>query len=99
MNNRMMGADTPLLEKIRALSFVKTELELYLDTHPDCCAALDYYYKTVEELKDLVEEYEGTTGPLTAIGTDTTKGWSWVNEPWPWQMGNGAPNNRQGGMN
>ena len=46
-----------LAEKIRALGFVKAEIELYLDTHPDCIIALDYYHRTVDELKRLVEEY------------------------------------------
>ena len=94
-NNQIANA-TDLLESIRAMSFVKAELELYLDTHPDCRAALDYYYKTIKDLKPLVERYEATVGPLTAIGNDTTKGWMWVNEPWPWQVGNGAPRNNGG---
>lgn len=75
-----------LAEQIRALCFVKTELELYLDTHPKCRTALDYYYQTVEELKRLTEQYENTTGPLTAMGNISTTDWDWVNGPWPWQQ-------------
>ena len=75
-----------LAEQIRALCFVKTELELYLDTHPRCRTALDYYYKTVEELKRLTEQYENTTGPLTAAGNVSTEQWNWVDGPWPWQQ-------------
>lgn len=74
-----------LAEQIRALCFVKTELELYLDTHPRCRTALDYYYQTVEELKRLTEQYENTTGPLTAMG-NTGDSWQWINGPWPWQQ-------------
>ncbi len=91
--NGMNGRDTnggtlrgTLAEQIRALTFVKTELELYLDTHPRCRMALDYYYKTVEELKRLTEEYENTTGPLTAKGNVSTEEWNWVDGPWPWQQ-------------
>lgn len=72
-------------EQIRALCFVKNELELYLDTHPDCKIALDYYYKTVAELKKLTEQYENTVGPLTAMGVMSPDKWTWVKEPWPWQ--------------
>ena len=75
-----------LAEQIRALGFVKAELELYLDTHPHCKTALDYYYKTIQELRRLVEEYENTVGPLTAMGNMSTEHWHWVDGPWPWQQ-------------
>ena len=73
-----------LLEEIRSLGFVKVELELYLDTHPTCRAALDYYHKTLEALKADTEMYEAIYGPLTAAGNTSTEGWEWVNSPWPW---------------
>ena len=75
-----------LAEQIRALCFVKTELELYLDTHPRCRTALDYYYQTIMELKRLTEEYENTVGPLTAMGNVSTDQWQWVDGPWPWHQ-------------
>ena len=74
-----------LREKIRALCFVKKELELYLDTHPDCPTALDYFYRTMTELNKLTEEYENSVGPLTSGGVVSTERWTWVNQPWPWQ--------------
>lgn len=76
---------TALGEKIRELTFVQKELELYLDTHPDCKTALDYYYQTVTALNDLAAEYEAKYGPLTSKGVMTDRGWTWVNMPWPWQ--------------
>ena len=75
-----------LADQIRALCFVKVELELYLDTHPDCRIALDYYYKTVDELKRLTMEYENVTGPLTAMGNVSADRWAWVDGPWPWRQ-------------
>jgi spore coat protein JB len=75
-----------LADQIRALGFVKAELELYLDTHPRCRTALDYYYKTIQELKRLTEQYENTVGPLTAMGNVSTDQWHWVDGPWPWQQ-------------
>ena len=74
-----------LEEKIRSLAFVKTELELYLDTHPNCRTALDYYRKTVDELERLTEEYNNQYGPLAASGNLSTENWDWINGPWPWQ--------------
>ena len=79
-----------LLKKISEMAFVKTELELYLDTHPTCKMALDMYHKTVDELKMLTETYKNLYGPITASDSIDTESWSWVNMPWPWQEGNGA---------
>lgn len=89
MNNGRNANNTSLLEEIRQLSFVKTELELYLDTHPECEVALDYYTKTVNALDSLIEQYEGSTAPLTASGGVGENGWRWVKGAWPWQMGEG----------
>lgn len=88
MNNertRVPATDkSALLEHIRSLGFVKVELELYLDTHPTCRAALDYYYKTLEALKSATELYESMYGPLTAAGNVSAEKWEWVSTPWPW---------------
>lgn len=88
-NNRRIFNGMPvtgdLAEQIRALCFVKKELELYLDTHPNCRVAIDYFYRTNEELKRLTEQYENTVGPLTSGGVVSTDEWTWVKNPWPWQ--------------
>ena len=76
-----------LMEKIRALSLVLAELELYLDTHPKCKTALDYYYQTVEALDKLTEEYNNMGGPLVARDSTNTERWTWVDTPWPWHNG------------
>ena len=97
MENNMRGnmcGGSDLLEEIRALSFVKAELELYLDTHPGCHTALDYYHKTVEALEELMTRYQYEVGPLRAEGVMSNDSWTWVKEPWPWQAGNGAVNER-----
>jgi spore coat protein JB len=83
--NQNNQTKTDLATKIQELSFVQKELELYLDTHPGCKTALDYYYQTVEALDSLTEEYEAKYAPLTSRGVMTEQGWTWVNEPWPWQ--------------
>ncbi len=92
-NNRMNGrtgngdaTQVGLLEQIQSLCFVKTELELYLDTHPMCKTAIDYYHQTIAELKRLIEEYENTAGPLNAGGNVSTESWDWIKGPWPWQQ-------------
>jgi len=74
-----------LLKKIQQLSFAKVEAELFLDTHPECTQALDYYKKTVNSLEMLMEEYQNTYGPLVAMAVQGDK-WTWVDGPWPWHI-------------
>lgn len=79
--------DNSLLEQIRQLSFVKVELELYLDTHPNCRVALDYYHQTVEALEKLMERYHASGSLVRAEGSQDPDSWEWVNTPWPWHRG------------
>lgn len=76
-----------LLSRVMQLSFVQSELELYLDTHPDCRAALDYYERVSDELGTLMEQYQTAHGPIIAAGGDNSDGWAWVKHGWPWQNG------------
>ena len=73
-----------LMGKIRSLSFAKCEAELFLDTHPHCREALDYYRNLTSELMIATAEYEAKFGPITAAAS--RDGWSWVDTPWPWQL-------------
>ena len=84
MNGNAMTKDA-LLRKIQELSFAKVECELFLDTHPDCRQALDYYHRLIDELGAYVMEYENAYGPLTAAASIGDK-WTWVDGPWPWQL-------------
>ncbi len=73
-----------LMKAIQSVGFAKLETELYLDTHPDNTAALDYFHEMHEKLRELTDAYEAEYGPLTTNGVhgDT---WTWVHTPWPWQ--------------
>ena len=73
-----------LMKKIQALSFAKTETELYLDAHPMAENALSYYKDTVKKLTKACEEYEAKYGPLTAASVIGDR-WSWIDGAWPWQ--------------
>ena len=75
-----------LMRRIQELSFAKVETELFLDTHPECKLALDYYYKIVDELGMAMTEYQNKYGPIVASGT-MSEGWSWIEGAWPWQLG------------
>ncbi len=70
--------------KIQKLSFAKTETELFLDTHPECTQALDYYRRTVNELDALRTEYQHKFGPIVAAESMGDR-WTWIDGAWPWQ--------------
>ena len=73
-----------LMDKIHALSFAMTEAQLFLDTHPDCRAALDYFRAAKDEMDMAMTEYQNKYGPLLADMTVGDK-WAWTDGPWPWQ--------------
>ena len=75
-----------LLKRIQELAFAKTETELYLDGHPGCVAALEYYRELVKELRGAMDEYQGTVGAIRAEDEMGAR-WSWTDKPWPWQIG------------
>ena len=81
------GISTELQSAIQELEFVKMELELYLDTHPYCKVALDYYHRTVDALAELRERYRAGGGMLFAADSTGAEKWDWINEPWPWFRG------------
>ena len=77
-----------LMLKIQQIGFVLVDLNLYLDTHPDCKMALDDFNRLSERFMQLQSAYEKQYGPLKNFGqslSDST--WQWVDEsqPWPWE--------------
>lgn len=80
MNERDM-----LLKKIGTLKFAIVDLDLFLDTHPadEKMLALRNQYES--ELQPLVEKFEKKYGPLTKNDNETNT-WTWVRDPWPWDM-------------
>ena len=95
--NSATSDEKALLESIRQLGFVKTEIELYLDTHPDCKVAIDYYHRTVDALASLMDRYHSvSTNPIIAAGSNNAERWDWVNEPWPWFRSDATEQKRSG---
>ena len=73
------------LKKIRIFDFVLYEITLFLDTHPNCCEALELFNKYNEMRANAVCEYTKQFGPLVATGSDSTQKWEWICGPWPWE--------------
>jgi len=80
---RVESAREKCLIEIQRLEFAITDLNLYLDMHPDdrdCYALLKKYVKTCKKLK---EEYATIYGPLCL--EDLTDEWEWSKGVWPWE--------------
>ncbi len=76
-----------LLQQVREASFALIDLGLFLDTHPRDEKAMDYFNRYQQQKKDLTREYEKNYGPLSYSGINTCQGWTWVQDPWPWEGG------------
>lgn len=74
-----------LLKKISEASFAMDEARLFLDTHPDCCEALEYYQNMCAVREQLVKEYVKCFGPLSSYDCFCEDKWEWVTYPWPWE--------------
>lgn len=76
-----------LIKKIQILQFAAVDLNLFLDTHPDCSQAITDYNQCVQNLMSLKKMYEMHYGPFANFGSATScDPWAWIDEPWPWEM-------------
>lgn len=81
-----MNEQKKLQKLIENYSFVLYETVLYLDTHPECRSALRHYKKCREALLEAISVYQEKYGPVTMYGGTSCDCWSWVKEPWPWEL-------------
>ncbi len=75
------GEET-LKKKLKQLTFVLIELELFLDTHPTDQEAIACYQARKAEWEQLKMAWEEEHGDISGEGV---KRWSRVDLPWPWQ--------------
>ena len=62
-----------LMDIITKASFAMDDVKLFLDTHPNCMEALEYYRKAKE-----MREYDVANKDY----------WDWNKGPMPWEGGN-----------
>ena len=74
-----------LLLVIQKANFAMYDVKLYLDTHPNCQEALDYYRNAKRIKKKAWKEYTETFGPLSAEDVVDQDYWNWASNPWPWE--------------
>lgn len=81
-----MNDQKKLYKLIQTYSFVIYETALYLDGHPTCRKAMEYYNKYREKLNEVTRMYEENYGPMTIMGHNAcSDSWKWVETPWPWE--------------
>lgn len=73
-----------LLLKIYELDQVINDLNLYLDLHPNDDYFFNLFKKYSKELREHMNEYESSYGPLVLSDTDYSK-YMWSSNPWPWE--------------
>jgi len=85
--DNVLSEKSVLLKKIQMYDFCLTEVSLYLDTHPTCINALEYFKKYNDMKKTACAEYAEKYGPLSISAVNNTQNWTWVSAPWPWERG------------
>lgn len=85
MRDKNCGGKAALLRNITEVSFAMDELRLFLDTHPDCTAALSDFTARMEQRADLLAEYTEKYGSLDSYYPGADNGWGWNCAPMPWK--------------
>lgn len=81
-----MSMRASLMNQINEASFAVDDVALFLDTHPNDIAAMQYYQNVVAMRKNAIDAYERQFGPLM-IDSVNGQTWDWVTEKWPWEGG------------
>lgn len=72
-----------LLRNVSEASFYVTDLQLYLDTHPDDVRALDMFKEACRQLKVCKEAFESCCYPLSVYSSGKDGEWDWLLGCWP----------------
>ena len=80
-----MGNKEQLYHDIGIVSFVLTELSLYLDTHPTDRNAIEYFNHYNRIRHQMIKEFSMKYFPLTLDLAERNKEWRWGDAPLPWE--------------
>ena len=89
MNNLCQLSQSQLMDIINKTSFAVNDIQLYLDSHPDCPKGLAYFHEHNQLRNAALKEYSRRFGPLTMeTASEGSKGhWEWFHGKWPWDGG------------
>ena len=74
------------MQDLQAANFAITELGLYLDTHADDEEAVQLFNQYVEQYEMLRQQAEQSGMALTQMEAAAGGSYTWLQEPWPWDM-------------
>lgn len=74
------------LAELQALEFVLEELGLYLDTHAEDQEAFQLFREYAALEREGRARYEAMHGPITRMAAAENDRYTWLNDPWPWEM-------------
>ena len=77
-----------LLSWINMVSFAVDDIKLFLDTHPQDPAALEYFNTYSELRRQALEDFAQAYYPLTIDTVPAcARSWEWATSPIPWEGG------------
>ncbi len=85
MASNMNMSVQQLMRRVSEALFYVTDLNLYLDTHPDDTKALRMFAEASANAKACVEAFESRYYPLYATSADCSDSWEWLVGTWPSQ--------------
>lgn len=74
-----------MLMDYMAKDFVATDLQLFMDTHPDDKEGLKKYNEAVKCANEAKEKYTAAYGPLCKSCGCATDSYDWLTSEWPWE--------------
>lgn len=85
MANNVTMTSAQLMKKLSEALFYMTDLNLYLDTHPDDTKALRMFEEASANAKACFDAFEKRCYPLVAANADCDDSWEWLVGVWPSQ--------------
>lgn len=73
------------MRDVQERGFAAFDASLYLDSHPDDEAAVQYFRTVCKKHQQAQEVYQKHFGPLTRQNAGAEGRWNWVDDPWPWE--------------
>ena len=74
------------MRSVMTAHFTLFDTGLFLDSHPDCEQALEYYQQARRNYEAAAKEYEAKFGPLSFDSVTSEYKWAWTMDAWPWEL-------------
>ena len=86
-NENNTNCQKAMMKKIQETDFAIIDLNLFLDTHPECEEALELLTKLCATSKSLKKDYQKNYGPLYVENTPNNTPFQWIEATckWPWE--------------